>query len=80
MPTYDIEFDFATAGRGGLIKGRSGILNVTTKIPIQIDRDRDELQQLCQYFVYGEKPKWKTFMFRIKNITELKTKTDESTV
>lgn len=70
MPTYDIDFDFTTAHRGSKFIGRNGTLNVTTKIPIELERDKVELEQLCIGFINQKKPKWNVFMIRIKNISE----------
>jgi len=70
MPTYDIDFDFTTVHRGSRFMGRSGTLNVTTKIPIDQERDKEELEQLCANFVLQKKPTFKIFMVQIKKITE----------
>lgn len=72
MPTYDIDFDYTTVHRGGRFSGRSGTLNVDTKIPIDLERDRKELEQLCANFVLQKKPLYKVFMVQIKNVSKTK--------
>lgn len=72
MPTYDIDFDFSTAHRGGRFVGRNGTLNVTTARPVDLEVDRNELEQLCRSFVNQKKPQWNVFMVQVKNINEIK--------
>lgn len=74
MPTYDIDFDFTTAHRGSKFIGRNGTLNVTTKISVELERDRKELEQLCANFVLQKKPTYKIFMVQIKSVSEINPK------
>ena len=70
--TYDIDFNFTTVHKGSRFVGRSGTANVTTELPIDREKDEEELKTVCASIVKQKKPTYNIFMVQIKNIKELK--------